>query len=110
MNIKDLEVFNEMPFFFWVKDEQGKYLWANQALSQFAQEEVIGKTDYDLIWAENADALRAVDQQVLETGKTRYLHEKVDKSGHGKATLNVCKFVGQLDGKKHVFDISFVIE
>ncbi len=110
MNIKDLEVFNEMPFFFWVKDEQGKYLWANQALSQFAQEEVIGKTDYDLIWAENGDALKAVDQQVLETGKTRYLHEKVDKSGHGKATLNVCKFVGQLDGKKRVFGVSFVIE
>jgi PAS domain-containing protein len=31
MQRKDLEVFNEMPFFFWVKDEEGRYLWVNRA-------------------------------------------------------------------------------
>jgi hypothetical protein len=34
----------------------------------------------------------------------------VDESGQGKATLSVCKFVGELDGKKCVFGVSFVIE
>ena len=110
MQIKDLEVFNEMPFLFWVKDEDGRYLWGNRAISRLAKEEVIGKTDHELLWAENAEALRAVDQQVLETGKTRFLHEYVDKSGHGKVTLNVCKFVGELDGQKSVFGVSFIIE
>ena len=27
MHIKDLEIFNEMPFLFWVKDAQGKHLF-----------------------------------------------------------------------------------
>ena len=47
MQIKDLEVFNEMPFLFWVKDEDGRYLWGNRAISQMAKEDVIGKTDYE---------------------------------------------------------------
>ena len=110
MQSKDLEVLNEMPFLFWAKDEQGRHVWGNRAINQLAQENVIGKTDYELIWADNADALREADKKVFETGQPSYLHEYVDKSGRGKATLSVCKFVGELDGKKCVFGISFVIE
>ncbi len=36
MQIKDLEMFNEMPFLFWVKDEEGMYLLGNQAISKLA--------------------------------------------------------------------------
>ncbi len=108
MQIKDLEIFNEMPFFFWVKDEEGGYLWGNRAISQMAKEDIIGKTDHELPWADNADALRAVDKQVLETGKPSFLHEYVDKPS--KATLSVCKFVGEFDGKRCAFGVSFIIE
>ncbi len=38
MQMKDLEIFNEMPFLFWVKDEDGRYLWGNKAISQLAGE------------------------------------------------------------------------
>jgi|GEM_PF-938631 len=110
MKKQDLKVFNEMPFLFWVKDEEGKYLWGNRAISQMAGEDVVGKTDAQLVWAENADALREADKKVMETRKPLFLHEQVDKSGKGKATLNVCKFVAELDNKKRSFGISFVIE
>lgn len=110
MKMKDHEVFNEMPFLFWVKDEEGRYLWGNRAISQMAKEDVIGKTDDQLLWADNADALQAADKKVLETEKPLFLHEYVDKSAHGEATLSVCKFVGELDGKKRVFGVSFMIE
>lgn len=110
MQVKDLEIFNEMPFLFWVKDEEGRYLWDNRAISQLAKENVVGKTDSELMWASDAEALRSNDKKVLETGKPVFTHEYVDRSGHGKATLNVCKFVGELDGKKHVFGISFIID
>ncbi len=110
MKIKDLEIFNEMPFFFWVKDEEGRYLWGNRAISQAAGEEIIGKTDHELIWADNADALKALDKQVLETGKPHFAHEYVDKSGVGKANLSVCKFVGEFNGKRCCFGVSFVIK
>ena len=45
MEKKDLELFNEVPFLFWVKDEKGTYLWGNKAISQLAGENVAGKTD-----------------------------------------------------------------
>jgi PAS domain-containing protein len=99
-----------MPFLSWVKDEDGKYLWGNRAISHLAQEEVIGTTDHQLIWADNAEALRASDEKVLESGAPVFTQEYVDKSGKGRATLNVCKFVGALEGKRRVFGISFTIE
>jgi len=39
MLAKDLEVFNEMPFYFWVKDEEGRYIWVNRALNEMAGDE-----------------------------------------------------------------------
>ena len=110
MQSKDLEVFNEMPFNFWVKDEEGRYLWVNRYLADMAQQDIIGKTDREMGWAADAEALRADDQQVLEKGKTLYVHEYAHFPGRGKVTLSVCKFPGELDGKKGVFGISFVVE
>ena len=110
MQTKDLTIFNEMPFLFWVKDPEGRYLWGNRTISQLAGEEVVGKTDHELVWVDNADALKAADQQVFQSGKPSYLQERVDKSSHGKATLNVCKWLGEFEGRKCCFGISFVIE
>jgi PAS domain-containing protein len=110
MQRKDLEVFNEMPFFFWVKDEEGRYLWVNRALAEMAQQAIVGKTDRKMGWSADADGLRADDKKVLETGKTLYVHEYAHVPSRGKVTLNVCKFLGEFDGKKCVFGISFVIE
>ncbi len=99
-----------MPFLFWAKDEEGRYVWGNRAICDLAQADVTGKTDAELIWADNADALRQADKQVWETGEPDFTHEYVDKSGHGKATLNVCKFPAELDGEKRVFGVSFIID
>ena len=110
MQSKDLDVFNGMPFNFWVKDVEGRYLWVNRYLAEMAQQAIIGKTDREMGWATDAEALRADDKQVLESGKTLYVHEDAHFPGHGKVTLSVCKFVGEFDGKKCVFGVSFVIE
>ena len=110
MQTKDLEVFNSMPFFFWVKDEAGRYVWVNKALAEMAQQPLVGKTDREMGWATDAEGLRADDKKVLETGKTLYVHEYAHAPGQGQVTLNVCKFVGELDGKKGVFGVSFVID
>ena len=110
MQAKDLEIFNQMPFLFWVNDEDGVYIWGIQAISDLAGQDVVGKTDAELPWADNAEALRADDKQVMETGKSIFAHDFVDKSSRGNATPNVCKLVGELEGKKHAFGISFVID
>jgi len=108
MKTIDLEIFKDMPFLFWVKDEEGKYLWGNRAIDQLARETVAGKTDYELPWAADADGLRAADKEVITTGKPKFLREYVKKPSG--VTLNVCKWVGELDGKKRCFGISFVTE
>lgn len=110
METKDLAAFNDAPFLFWVKDEAGKYLWGNRKISQLAGEEVAGKTDRDLVWAASAEALQAADRKVFESGDPSYLHERVDKSSQGNATLSVCKWLEDLDGKKRCFGISFTVE
>jgi len=57
----------------------------------------------------NAEALVKTDKEVLATGTPHYIHEHVDHSDHGKATLSVCKWVDELDGRRLVFGISFII-
>ena len=110
MQSKDLEVFDNMPFYFWVKDEEGRYIFVNRALAEMAQQDIMGKTDREMGWSADANGLRADDKKVLETGKTLYVHEDAHVPSRGKVTLNVCKFLGEFDGKKCVFGISFVIE
>ena len=109
MKVEDLEAFEGAPFLCWVKDEEWRYLWGNKAICELAGEDVTGKKDDELIWKENAEALVANDKNVLETGKPHFMNERVDHSEYGKATLSVCKWVDDLDGRRLVFGISFVI-
>jgi len=108
LQTKDLEIFNEMPFFFWVKDEDGRYLWVNKALADMVTEDIVGKKDSELPWVHDADKLREHDLKVLETGKPAFLHEYVAEPH--KANLSVCKFVADFEGKRCAFGVSFVIE
>jgi PAS domain S-box-containing protein len=109
MQIKDLKTFEEMPFNMWVKDEQGKYLWANRAVSQLAGEDVVGKTDRELIWAADAPTFQANDKKVFQTGKPNMQNEHAAKTSRGEVTVSSCKWLGKLDGHKGCFGISFVV-
>jgi PAS domain-containing protein len=105
MQRSQLEILNAMPFLFWAKDETGRYIWGNRVINDFARQDVAGKTDDELPWADNAEDLRADDREVLRTGEPIFRHEYVDKSEKG-----VCKFLGELDGTKCVMGVSFVTE
>ncbi|MCO1332730.1 PAS domain-containing protein [Microbulbifer sp. OS29] len=109
MTAEDLQVLSALPFLFWVKDRSGIYLWGNQQIGQLAGGAVVGKTDDELPWANNAVALRAADTRVFSSGTPEYLHEYVDRSSRGEATLNVCKWLDEFEGEKCCFGISFVI-
>lgn len=109
MEAKDLEVFNAMPFFFWVKDEEGRYLWGNKTICEAAGENVAGKTDDELPWANNADTLRADDKRVFESGDPLFIHELAENSADQTIDLSVCKFIGNFEGKRCAFGVSFVV-
>ncbi|MEM1283601.1 MAG: PAS domain-containing protein [Chlamydiota bacterium] len=110
MQQSDLQVFNTVPFFFWAKDENGVYIWVNEALKSFAKEDIIGKTDDELPWSNNAEAFQSVDLDVLNSGKPKFLHEHLGQFMNGSATLSVCKYPGEFEGKKCTFGISFIID
>jgi hypothetical protein len=38
------------------------------------------------------------------------IYDQVQQSIHGDATLNVCKWVGDLDGQRCCFGVSFIID
>lgn len=82
----------------------------NRSINTFAKEDVAGKTDYELPWSANADRLRTDDKEVLRTREPIFRREYVGKSGKGRTTLSVCKFLGELDGTRCVMGVSFVIE
>jgi PAS domain-containing protein len=89
----DLEAFRDAPFLCWIKDEEWRYLWGNRAICGLAGEDVAGKTDDELIWKANAEVLVKNDKDVLASGKSHYIHERVDHSEHATAILSVCKSV-----------------
>lgn len=56
----------------WWKDINGVYRGYNRTLLKMlgyeSQEEIIGKTDYELPWADQADCLVALDKEVMRRG------------------------------------------
>ncbi len=110
MQASDLEIFNDMPFYFWVKSKDGVYLWGNTAINEFAGVPVAGKGDAELKWGANAEELRIADKEVWEKGAPDFTKEYVDRSTRGYASLNVCKFIDEFEGQRCVFGVSFVIE
>jgi len=72
----------------YIKDLEGRYLLVNrryESVSHIAQEQILGKTDYDLYPPEIADVFRANDQRVLETRSSTQF-EEVDYLEDGKHT------------------------
>jgi len=80
-----LKRFMEMaPVAIYMKNAQGQYLEANQALADlFGQEreQILGKTDLELLERETAEAFRAGDREVLQSGEELRLDEEVQRGG-----------------------------
>ncbi len=64
---------------FW-KDRQGVYLGCNTLFAHDAGKaspaEVVGRTDYDLAWSNEAELYRADDRRVLDSGVPRLRYEE----------------------------------
>lgn len=98
--IKNIEsriqlLINNIPGFHWWKDLEGKYLGCNDAIAELlgldSPKEVIGKTDYELAWSENADQLVANDKIVIDSGKVISADEIVTTTHNEPLTFSVVK-------------------
>ncbi len=72
---------------FW-KDTTLQYLGCNLPFARDAgyraPAEIIGKTDYEMGWAEQADQYRADDRAVIESGNPKYDYEEPQTTPEGK--------------------------
>ncbi|RPJ28948.1 MAG: PAS domain S-box protein, partial [Chloroflexi bacterium] len=73
-------IMNNIPQAVFWKDRDLVYLGCNQAFADDAgfssSEEVIGKTDFDMPWKDQAELYRADDRRVLENGESKLNYEE----------------------------------
>jgi PAS domain S-box-containing protein len=87
---------NLVPLGIFAKDAAGRHIFANPALAKIAGlpvEEIIGKTDFDLVAdREEAERFRADDRAVIQSGERMVIGEEVrtDLSGR-KRSLHTIK-------------------
>ena len=79
-------VFNAMPGLIWLKDLESRYLACNKEFAEFygaKQQEIIGKTDVDLLGHDLAQLFKVDDQKVIERGEVLKSEEWLEfkKSG-----------------------------
>jgi PAS domain S-box-containing protein len=89
----------------WWKDLEGRYLGCNNAVVKLlgldSPQDVVGKTDYELPWAENAQTLTLHDRKVIKTGET-VTSEEVIKT---KTNMDLTFFVVKMPLKNDYGDI-----
>ena len=90
------DVINTIPVRIFWKDADGNYLGCNQLFAQDAgkssPEELIGLSDYDMGWAEQAELYRSDDRQVMQSKTPKINYEEPQTSPEGKTLwLRTCK-------------------
>ena len=70
-----------------------------------SRDQVIGKTDFDLIWKDNAALYVASDQPVLKTGKSNLSVEEEAVTSENKKLTMITNKVPLLNNKNHVIGI-----
>lgn len=69
----------------FAKDAQGRYLMVNTAVTRYfgrAQDEIIGRTDWDLLPPEDARVVAESDQRVLRTGEPTSYEIDASRGAH----------------------------
>jgi PAS domain S-box-containing protein len=81
-------VINAIPFRVFWKDTQSQYMGSNELFAVDAgldsAEAVVGKTDYDLVWAHTVEELQAVDREVIESQIPKLNYDNLYTAPDGK--------------------------
>ena len=83
-------VIRAIPDLVWFKDLRGAYISCNARFERFFgahEHEIIGKTDYDFLDKQQADAFREHDQRAIVNGKFSINEEKVTFADDGHEEL-----------------------
>ncbi|TLS77135.1 PAS domain S-box protein [Mariprofundus erugo] len=98
---------------FW-KDYELRYLGCNHLFARDAglssPDELIGKTDFDMGWKDQAELYRADDRLVMETGAAKLAYEEPQTTPDGQTIWLRTSKVPLRDGENHVIGILGIYE
>ena len=81
-------ILNAIPVRVFWKDMDLRYLGCNMAFARDAGRpsplDLIGKSDYDMVWKDQADLYRADDRRVIESGQSKLLIEEPQTTPEGR--------------------------
>lgn len=89
------EFMEASPAVAWVKDAEGRHLWANRAWEEslgMARSDWEGRKDSEIFPAAVADALRAADRQVSASGRPLNTVEETEDPSGARRTWSAVKF------------------
>jgi two-component system aerobic respiration control sensor histidine kinase ArcB len=103
-------VINNVPHFLFWKDHNGIFLGCNKAFSKSAgfqsPEDLVGKTDYDMPWKENAIDYINDDKHIMDAGKPRLNYEEYQRQADGTSKVMLVSKVPMFDeGHKKIIGI-----
>jgi len=88
------------PIYAYVKDEDGRYVYANHPLDIIRKFSIVGKTVFDLLPAESAGPYREHDLAVLSSGKADELIERIPLPDGTVRDWLIFKFPMEASGKR----------
>jgi PAS domain S-box-containing protein len=80
-------------FLAWLKDKNGRYISINHPFCDFyqlTQEQIIGKTDFDLLPLDTAQRNTKIDNEVLSSGERKHI-EDARKTPYGEEWIEIYK-------------------
>ncbi|QOG12936.1 EAL and GGDEF domain-containing protein [Arcobacter sp. FWKO B] len=97
-------IFSTIPDLVWMKDNYGKYIASNHSFQKSfdkSEDEILGKTDYDFFFKEEADSCKISDMEAITVGDTILCQETItNPKTSQKIVLEVRKsLVHDSDGK-----------
>nr|WP_321464612.1 PAS domain S-box protein [uncultured Desulfobulbus sp.] len=101
-------VVNNIPDLIWLKDTQGIYLACNPEFELFfgaAEEDILGKTDYDFVSRDLADFFREKDLEAIDSGRVIINEEEIVYRSDGRRVTLETRKVPFQDVHGHVLGI-----
>ena len=85
-------ILDNTPLIIFIKDLEGRYLLANKSFKDafhFTGEQIIGKTDFDLVPVDDAERYKEIDEYVVAEKKNVEIEETIQQGDMAKNLLIV---------------------
>lgn len=108
MKIDPSQIIDSIDQYIFCKDAKGIYIYANPSFSSIAgidhNDTIVGKTDYDLIWKEQADIIKEKDRKVLQ-GESILRRKEIQTRKNGHSQIIISRQPYTLNGTENILGV-----